>query len=98
MGNQYLRDDVLYKSGKSFPITELSIRGDNLVLYTENTIIWKRFREWKQKITEQHYLQDKFTGAKELIGVDLFFPMSAKAQLLRILKTPAGKKAGVSQA
>ena len=89
MTNQYLQDTVLFTAKPGNKSTELSIRGPNLVLYTEDTEIWQRFKCWQQLIYLVPYNQ-----GKDLIAVDLHFPKSAKNALLRALET---KKARVSK-
>lgn len=93
MSNQHLRDDILFYTGMSWPVTELSIRGDSMVLYTEDTEIYRRYRKWQQA-----GLINRYTQANSLVGVDIYFPRAAKKQLVRSLKqvTAARRKRGVS--
>ena len=78
--NQYLRDSILYLAPLGKPITELRQAGDNLVLYTEDSSALTKFRLWSQMLCLVPYTQDD-----KVVGADLYFPKSAKKQLLRAL-------------
>jgi len=86
MSNQHLRDDVLFKTPKGQPITELSLRGNKLALYTEDPVMYQRFREWSLIIYQVKYTQG--WKKENLIAVDLYFPLGAKMRLLRALSVP----------
>jgi hypothetical protein len=92
MSNQHLRDTILFESPKGQKITELSIRGDKLALYTEDENLYRRFKEWTQLLYKVWYTQGNHPKA-----VDLYFPLSAKKQLLRALQTNNRSKQGVGQ-
>ena len=90
--NQHLETDILYTAPIGQPITELRITGDKLVLYTESNELYKRLKLWKQII---HWT--KYTKGASLVGVDLYFPKSARKALLRALaKDPRTSKEAVS--
>ena len=77
--NQYLRDDVLYFKVVNGVITELSIRGDKLVLYTESNEIFQKLKQWEQLLYQVPYFQDR-----RQIAADLYFPKETKKDLLRV--------------
>lgn len=79
--NQHLNDGALFASPVGQPITELRKAGDQVILYTEDHEINKRFKDWKNLIQRVPYLQ-----ARSLIGVDLYFPKSELKGLLRSLR------------
>lgn len=85
--NQYTRDAILYLSPDlKGPITELRMAGDRLVLYTEDTEVFRRFRQWTQLITAVPYHQEHlFDGKRTLVAVDLYFPKTARQQLVKAL-------------
>ncbi len=92
--NQFDRDGLLYQSPGGNPVTSLEFRGENLALYTEDNKVLNRFRHWNQLIYLIPYTQEQ--GLKHLtevpVAYDLFFPKSARKQLLRVLtkKCPVG--------
>lgn len=84
MSNLY--DNILYLSRGS-PMTELSVQGDKLCLYTQNEQVRRRFLEWKQLLFSAPYTQENFfSGKVSLIATDLYFPRAAEKALVRALK------------
>ena len=86
--NQYNQDALFYTSPGGIPLTTLELRSlDKLTLYTEDNKVLNRFRHWSQLIYLVPYTQEQ--GEKHpvevLVAADLYFPKSAKNQLLKAL-------------
>ena len=93
--NQFTQDGILFQSPRGGPNTELRLAGSRLVLYTDDQATWDRFVKWRQCQDQVRYTQCRLFDRKEiLIAVDMYFPLSARRQLLAALGT---KKQGVSQ-
>ncbi len=92
--NQFNQDGLFYQSPGGQPLTTLELRGDKFALYTEDNKVCNRFRHWSQLLYLVPYTQEQ--GLKYPVEVaiayDLFFPKSAKNQLIRALKnkSPVG--------
>ena len=91
MGNQFLRDSVLFVTPVGERTTELSIRGNKLALYTEDNAVYRRFRDWKQLIFKVDYTRESRHN-NAIVAADLFFPLSAQQQLLKALRPTVVKE------
>jgi len=58
---------------------------DKLALFTESTDILARFMKWTQLMSIIPYLQVYPKGNPTIKAYDLYFPKSAKKQLIRAL-------------
>ena len=66
--------------------TEIRNFGDGkaIVLYTENTKIWKALRDTSKCYKEVRYEQEQ-KGVDKLVGIDLYFPKKYQKQLIKKL-------------
>jgi len=82
---QIQADTVYYRSEPGEPQTELELRGNRLCLFTKDDKIFRRFKAWKQMVLLVPYYRGYFTGHRQLVAADLYFPKSARKQLLKAL-------------